>query len=438
MCLVALSGFRIREPEMFALGMKLPGLASRANAIGALPALGLLTLAALTPKEWSTSYHEAARIDDAFVHQIASLKPKLVAISALTASILEAYRLCDQLKTLGIPTVLGGLHATALPNEAALHAISVVVGDGEPVWPTICHDAATGQLRPLYQADSPFNLANAPIPKLELLSSKPRPRYTLQTARGCPFACDFCAASRVLGPFREKPVEAIERELAAIQRHDPRAVIELADDNTFAGRRDPRPMLDAFARSGIRYFTEADWRIGERPDVLESLAASGCAQVLIGFESMVHVHAGMAAKRASFERMLKAAERIQEAGVPVIACFIVGSEGETLESMHALADFLLEAPFADIQLTMLTPFPGSAIFDRLRAERKLLRDRSYESFTLFDATFHHDTLSTDQLERGFRNLVAMVFAPEPSLRRDRIRHSIWSKRFGSRQETLAP
>jgi hypothetical protein len=111
--LVPLTGFRLREEELFALGMSLPGLAARANAIGQLPALGLLTLAGMLPEDWTCDYLPAERCDADLIERLTAQRPALAAISALTASIGEAYELCDRLRERGVRTVLGGLHATA-------------------------------------------------------------------------------------------------------------------------------------------------------------------------------------------------------------------------------------------------------------------------------------------------------------------------------------
>ena len=295
--LVPFTGFRVREPEMLELGMTLPGLQSRAGAIAQLPALGLLTLAGLNPPEWTASYHESGGADaEALADRIIALRPDLVAVSALTASIDEAYQCCGLVRRAGLKVVLGGLHATACPDEAARHVDAVVVGDGEPIWPAVLADIDRGELRPLYRAATPFDLAGAPVPRFDLLGPAPRRRYTLQTQRGCPLACDFCAASRLLGPWREKPAGKVAAELAAIRAIEPRPVVELADDNTFVSRREAGPLLEAIAGSGVRYFTECDWRIGEQPEVLAGLAASGCVQVLVGLESLELRHTGMGAK----------------------------------------------------------------------------------------------------------------------------------------------
>lgn len=427
--LVCLSGFRVRQHEMIALGMNLPGLNSRAGAIGALPGLGLLTLAGLTPGHWTQSYHDAATVTDALIQELVASRPSLVAISALTASINEAYTLSDRLRAEGVRTVIGGLHATSCPDEALPHTDAVVAGDGEPVWADVLRDALSSAPPRVHRAATPFDLAHAPVPRFDLLGAALRPRFTLQTSRGCPLACEFCGASRLLGPFREKPVERIEEELAALRTLSRRPMLELADDNTFAGKRDSSALLGALRRSGCRYFTEADWRVGERPELLEQLAASGCVQVLIGMESPFQTPKGMGGKLAPRSRIMDAAAKIQEAGVAVIGCFIVGCDGETHESIHSLGEFLIDAPLADVQLTLQTPFPGTALLDRLRRSGRLLPDRGWESCTLFDVMYRPDPMSAEELQSAFHSLVKFVFAAEPARKRMETRQRIWANRF---------
>jgi radical SAM superfamily enzyme YgiQ (UPF0313 family) len=439
---VPLTGFRLREPQMAELGMSLPGLRRRAKAIGELPALGLLTLAGLTLDPWTCSYHPAGGDEaalDASVETVMAERPRLVALSALTASAPLAYRLAKQFRDRGALTVLGGLHATVCPDEAARHCDAVVVGEGEPVWHDVLADAQSGVLRPRYDArHRPVGDGRAawPVPRFDLLGGRSA-RYTLQTQRGCPLACEFCGASRLLGPFREKPVEAVRRELEAITALDSRPVIELADDNTFAGSRDAGELLDALAAAGARYFTEADWRFGERPDVLPHLASSGCVQVLVGLESLVFRYPGMGAKRAELGRMMDAAVAIQEAGVVVNGCFILGADGETQASIDRLVEFVLASPLAEVQLTLETPFPGTRLYERLSRAGRLLPDRGWEAYTLFDATFQPDLLTVAELEAGFRRAVCAMFSPEASARRAELRRRIWRGNLALRKGEIA-
>lgn len=448
--LAPLTGLRVREAKLLELGMSLPGLRRRADALAELPALGLLTLAALTPPDWTISYHDGAAALSAasaasdsaasrkaaleqFVEQIAATRPTLVALSALTASVEDAYRLATRLRQRGLQVALGGLHATVCPDEAARYVDAVVVGEGEPVWETLLRDAAANELRPLYRPTTVYDLAQAPIPRWDLLGHRPRPRYTLQTERGCPLACDFCGASRLLGGFREKPLARIRAELDALVAHAPprhadQPWLELADDNTFAGTRDPELLFDLFRERGVRYFTESDWRIGQRPELLRGLADSGCEQLLVGVESLVFRYHGMGAKRTELEPMLDSVRAIQEAGVAVNGCFIVGADGETRESLDALAEFLIDSPFAELQVTLQTPFPGTALYRRLEKAGRLLPDRTWSAYTLFDVTFQPDRMGVTELQCGFRDLLTAVFGAGPTARRATIRRRLIRQR----------
>jgi radical SAM superfamily enzyme YgiQ (UPF0313 family) len=423
--LVPFTGFRIRAAEMLALGMQLPGLARRGAAIRELPALGLLTLAGLNPEHWSASYHPSASVGENLLAEVLETRPTLVAISALTASVEEAYAFSQQVRAHGISTVIGGLHASACPQEAQRYCDAVVVGHGEHHWRKVLADAEAGELAPLYRAPARAARAEWPSPRFDLLGDAP-PRFTLQTQRGCPLACEFCGASRLLGGFQEKPTAHLARELDAIRTRTRRPLLELADDNTFAGERDFDAFFDLFAASGTRWFTESDWRLGERPELLARLAAAGCVQVLVGIESLVFRYPGQGAKRTELARIMQAVEAIQAAGVVVNGCFIVGAEGETHASLERLVEFVLASPLAEVQITLQTPFPGTMLYERLASAGRLLPDRGWSQYTLFDVTYEPDVLSVAELEQGFREVLSAVYSASASARRNQLRREIWN------------
>lgn len=423
---VPFSGTRVREAELLELGMTLPGLQPRANAIAELPALGLLTIAGLLPDHWSCSYHPVCKWDELLVERILAERPEFVAVSALTASIEEAYAFSTRIRRERIPTVIGGLHASCCANEAHQYFDAVVVGSGESVWPQVVADAESNALRPFYQGTPPASAADWPLPRFDLLPPGSA-RFTLQTQRGCPLSCQFCGASRLLGPFCEKPVENIRRELAAICAIAPDPLLELADDNTFAGFRDVEPLLDCLQNSRVRYFTEADWRIGTRPELLRRLAKSGCVQVLMGIESLVFRYPGMGQKQAELDRIVDAAVAVQEAGVAVNGCVIVGADGETRASLERLVQFLLECPLADVQITLQTPFPGTELYRKLARQGRLLPDRGWSHYTLFDVTYRPSDLTVAELEQGFRDVLRNVFSRDASQTRERRRKQIWGR-----------
>lgn len=432
--LVSLSGLRVGHQRLVDIGMRMPGLVRRAEALAQLPPLGLLTIAAMIPESWHVNLDldDGSESPNHAVARIMETQPSLVAFSALTPSIDRAASISNSLRSRGIKTIVGGLHATADPQSCSPHFDAVACGDGEPLMQRILQDAASGNLKPHYQPSTNFDLKHTPLPRWDLLERHRPPRYTLQTMRGCPWNCSFCAASRLLGPAREKPDSLIRQELEAIARRQKRPWIELADDNTFAGPRDHGPMLEMLGETGARWFTESDWRIGLRPSLLEKIAGSGCRQILIGFESQVFRYPGMGGKTAQWHQMVEAAEAIQAAGIVVNGCFIVGADGETEASIKRLGDFLETAPFGEIQLTLQTPFPGTSLHQSLRTAGRLLPG-DYSRYTLFDITYRPDGMTAEQMQNRFDRLVERAFSSGNQQRRSVIQKAVRRQRRASQQ-----
>lgn len=422
--LVAMSGLRVGHEQVMAAGMQLPGLRNRARALEQLPPLGLLTIAGGIPPDWTVHFVE----DDGnsptrlLAEQILDNSPDLVAFSALTPSADRAAEVSDLVGLHKIPTVIGGLHATALPEWCRERFSSVVVGDGEPSMGRLLADFSNGSMQQVYRPGKQFDISNSPLPAWDLRRRDPG-RYTLQTARGCPWACSFCAASRLLGPGRVKSTASIKRELDKITAIRKRPWLELADDNTFAFARDHSELLAVLKESGARWFTESDWRIAGDPGLLKAIAASGCQQILIGIESSVFRYSGMGKKTAGLEAMVEAIARIQSYGIVVNACFIVGADGETEDSIGRLTDFLCQANFGEIQVTLQTPFPGSSLYNQMQQKNRLLY-ADFSRYTLFDVVFAPDQLTPEQLQHAFIRLVETVFAAPEQARRHMIRKAI--------------
>jgi radical SAM superfamily enzyme YgiQ (UPF0313 family) len=423
--LVSMSGLRVGHERLAQHGLRLPGLARRATALSQLPPLGLLTIAAMVPENWDVTLLSDDGKDpvESTVGQIFATRPDLVAFSSLTPAVDRAAQISAAVRRHKIKTVIGGLHATADPGFCRQHFDVVATGDGEETIARLLSDWSQDRLQPHYHPVSPFDLSRAPLPRWDLLGSNPPPRYTLQTVRGCPWACSFCAASRLLGPARAKPIDRIQEELNAITNRQTRPWLELADDNTFAVDRDHQPILESLRDCGARWFTESDWRIALQPRLLQQLAGSGCRQILIGFESHVFRYPGMGAKTADLERLVEAAQTIQEAGIVVNACFIVGADGETEASIERLGDFLETAPFGEIQLTLQTPFPGTSLYQSLRRCGRLLTG-DFSRYTLFDVVYKPDRMTPEQLQSQFTALIQRVFRHQAQERRDKMTRMI--------------
>jgi len=422
--LIAMSGIRACDKELLALGLTLPGFVERSKAIASLPSLGLLTLAGMTPAR-----HELRYIEVADLERMESLPADvdLVAISSFSAQIKEGYELARRYSALGVPVVIGGLHVTMNPAEPRRFGASSAAGEGEIVWPEILADAERGRLKPLYDARGrEFDLAEAPMPAFELLDMKRYNRITVQTSRGCPWRCSFCASSILLTRrYKQKPVGKVLAEIDRIRALWPRPFIEFADDNSFVNRRYWRELLPELAKRRIRWFTETDLAIHEDEELLHLMRKAGCAEVLIGFESPVASGLdGIELRRNwKYERhgeYLRAIERIQAAGIRVNACFVVGLDGHDLSVFDALLDFVREAQPFDVQVTVPTPFPGTPFYEQLKSQGRLLGEGAWERCTLFDVTFHPMRMTAEELRAGFKRLVVALYGAEAT--RDRREH----------------
>ena len=413
--LIAMSGIRVCDAELLRLGLTLPGFVERSKAIASLPSLGLLTLAGMTPPEHPCTYLE---VED--VRKLEALPEgfDLVGISSFTAQMPEAYELADRFRARGVKVVLGGLHATARPDEAARHCDAVVIGDGEASWPALLRDADAGALKPVYRAVEPFDLSTSPLPAFHLLDVERYNRLTVQAGRGCPLRCEFCASSVLLGgKYRQKPADRVLREIDRIRDIWPRPFLEFADDNAFVDRRYWKRLLPQLAGREVRWFAETDLSVYEDADLLGLMRRSGCAEVLIGLESPDE--AGLSGleitrdwKRKRWSQYEEAVRTIQSHGIRVNGCFVLGLDRHGPEIFEAVFDFAAHTELYDVQITVLTPFPGTPLYDRLALEGRLLEDEPWERCTLFDVTYRPARMSPEELREGFHRLAARLYSEE--------------------------
>jgi radical SAM superfamily enzyme YgiQ (UPF0313 family) len=419
--LIAMSGVRAYSEALTQLGMSLPGFADRARAIELLPSLSLLTIGALTPDRHDVTYHEISALDE-----LTELPEcDLAAIATFTAKAPDAYRLAERYRARGVTTVIGGLHATALPQEAMQHCDAVVVGEGEPSWPRLLQDLDEGRLQPVYDArGTEFDLRSSPIPRFDLIDRPhERNRLTIQTQRGCPWRCDFCASSIRLTPrYKVKPPERIAAEIHAIKELWPEPFIELADDNTFVDRSRSRALVETLGQEGIPWFTETDVGVSDDPGLVGMMADAGCEEVLIGFESPTA--AGLEGielrrnwKRRRLDGYRAAIDLLQSNGIAVNACFVLGLDGDGPEVFDAVHRFVEETQPFDVQLTVMTPFPGTPLYERLLREGRILHVGDWARCTLFDVNFQPARMSVKQLEEGLLRIGLPLFSEEAMRRR---------------------
>ena len=420
---VGLSGVRACDADLLRLGLSLPGFVARAGEIAAMPSLGLLMLAAVTPPGHELAYFE---VPPGTPEPDALRGFDLVAIGTLTAQAPQAYAVADRLRAAGVTVAIGGLHATAVPDEAALHADHVVVGEGEVAWPLLVAEVERGGAGRIWRGtELPMvDLASLPAPRYDLLPGGHR-RLTVQTTRGCPWRCGFCASTVMFGrPYRKRPVAHVARDVAAARAVAPEAFIELADDNTFVDKKWGKDLCRAIEPLGVEWFTPTDLSVADDPELLRLMRRAGCRQVLIGLESpsadaLDGVEARSDFKRRVAGRHAEAVRRIQGAGITVNGCFVLGFDQDTPETFARVADYAEALGLYDVQVTVLTPFPGTPLYEEMLRDGRLTAPGAWERCTLFDVNFRPAGMEADQLRDGLRGLVADLYSAERTARRRR-------------------
>jgi radical SAM superfamily enzyme YgiQ (UPF0313 family) len=434
--LIAMSGIRCCDAELLEMGLTLPGFVERSKTIASLPSLGLLTLAGMTPDNHQVHYVEVDNIADC---PDLTGRADLVAISSFTAQMPEAYALADRLRAQGTTVVMGGPHVTALPDEALAHCDAVVTGEGECRWLDLLADAEAGRLQQRY--DPPpggFDLADAPMPAFHLLDMDRYNRLLVQTSRGCPHRCEFCAASVLITDrYKQKPVAKVLAELEAIHAIWPHPFIEFADDNAMVDVDYWMELLAGIGGRKFKWFAETDLSVSEHPDLLDLMHESGCAQLLIGLESPIAAGLDGLETRANWKHnhladYRDAIDRIQSRGITVNGCFVIGLDGHGPDIFDAVFEFVRDTGLFEVQITIQTPFPGTPLYDRLAGEGRLLTPAAWDRCTLFDLTFAPANMTADELNAGFKSLAAKLYSDEFTHAR---REAFFAKRRDHRGDT---
>ena len=418
-----MSGIRVCDAELLKIGLTLPGFVERSKTIASLPSLGLLTLAGMTPGSHEVEYIEMPDLPpgDGRAGDF-----DLIAISSYSAQIDEAYELARRYRDTGTPVVIGGPHVTVLPDEGLQFCDAVVIGEGESSWLELLRDAENSTLKKTYGSRSEdFDLAESPIPAFELLDISRYNRLTVQTSRGCPHQCEFCASSVILTDrYKQKPVAKVVEEIDRILTIWDSPFIEFADDNSCVNHSYWKELLSRLKGKGIRWFTETDLSVAEDVELLALMKETGCVQVLIGLESPVEaglqgLEQGTDWKLKKFPQYRKAIRTIQSQGITVNGCFVIGLDGHTADIADQVFDFVEETDLYEVQVTILTAFPGTPLYSRLRREDRILEPGNWKKCTLFDINFRPANMSVKELHDLFRKLALELYSEEFTNRRRR-------------------
>ncbi|MBN2559452.1 MAG: B12-binding domain-containing radical SAM protein [Phycisphaerae bacterium] len=380
-----------------------------------IPQLGLQVLAELVPP-----VHQVDIIDEVFgTHSTERLLSTgaydLAGVTGYTSGATRAYEIARMCRQRGIPTVMGGPHASACPQEAAESFDAVAVGECDDIWPQIIQDAVEGGLQPIYHGKlsdigaAKRGRANQAIVPLNGQYSV----SAIQTSRGCPVGCEYCSVTRFSGaPIRRREISDVIDEW----NRTPRNFVFVVDDNFFgvgphhaAWAKD---LLRAIVRHGKKrlWFSQTTINMGDDPEGLRLAYDAGCRAMLIGLEtlneqSLKDYHKGI--NRKSLSRYQDLINSFHKAGLAVFGCFIVGSDEDTPEAVADAAMAAVEMGIDIIQITNLTPLPGTKMYDRYHAEGRLFATEypaDWERHTFTETVYHPRNMTARELDEAIYEL----------------------------------
>jgi radical SAM superfamily enzyme YgiQ (UPF0313 family) len=367
-------------------------------------------LAAFVPSNW-----EVIHIDEAITPVDVALQVDLVAITFHTPSAPHVYELAEQFQRRGIPVVLGGPHVTLLPDESQLHADVIIVGEAELTWPRFLKDFETGQYARQYTSDVPPTLEDAPMARKALYHRQDYTSGRLFATRGCVYGCDFCSlAVMYQRKVRKRPLGSVAAEYASF----PGKVIIFWDDNLANDREYAKDLFRAIAPHKKWWSSQAGIQAGEDEEFLELAARSGCKQLFIGLESisqssMNEVHKGFN-RVDDYARII---ERIHAHGIAVQAGIVFGFDHDTEAVFDETLDFLEAAGVQNATFNILTPYPGTCLYQRLEAEGRILT-RDWSKYNgREDVVFQPRSMSHETLLEGYRHANRRFYSAESIYRR---------------------
>lgn len=358
-----------------------------------LPPLGMAVVAALTPPdvEVSLTDENVAEID--FNKEV-----DLVGITSLTSTAHRAYEVADTFRAAGKKAVLGGIHPSMLPEEAKQHADAVVIGEAEGIWPGVIADFKANNLQKVYRQKERPSLVGLPIPRRDLFNKS---SYffgnTVFTTRGCPYSCSFCTVTSFFGhTYRCRPVAEVISEIKTLNS---KKLFIFLDDNVVGNPKFAKELFRALIPLKIKWVGQSSVTIAKDDELLKLAAASGCIDLFIGFESLSPSNLAAVGKKINavdeYESIIG---KLHASGIGVHGFFIFGLDGDDTESFKRTVRFAQKARLESAQFDILTPYPGTAIFESLdKAGRIFNKDWSQYGH---DLMFEPKSLSREELQDG--------------------------------------
>lgn len=375
------------------------------------PLAGLLAVAACIPRD----RYEVVLTDENIEKVDFDLPCDLVGISAMTSYVNRGYEIADRFRAKGVPTLMGGVHPSFMPQEALGHADAVCVGEAELVMPQILDDLARGEVRGLYRADTLCSMQSMPMPRYDLVKSHRYVNKTfVQTSRGCHQACTFCAEPLMNGlKFRHRPIPEVIAEMEACGQK----TVSINDADFFGTREHPKALMTALRGRGIRWQAGVTSKLAGDDELLELAAESGCTMMSIGFESISRETLKSVHKTVNrpedYARLL---EKIHSYGIMVFGLFMFGFDTDDEDIFDETAQFNIRADFDMTAYSVLTPYPGTLTwYDMKKAGRLVSHD--WSKYDQAHIVYRPERMTAETLRDGHRRAFRTFYSYSSIARR---------------------
>jgi radical SAM superfamily enzyme YgiQ (UPF0313 family) len=358
------------------------------------PLAGLLAVAGAIPRD----RYDVVLTDENIELIDFDLKADLVGISAMTSYVKRGYEIADAFRTRGVPVAMGGIHPSFMPQEALKHCDAVVIGEAELVLDKLLADLEQGRMHGAYRADRLHPMEGLPMPRYDLIK---RNRYVnrtfVQTSRGCPQGCTFCAEPLMNGlKVRYRPVDDVIREIEDCGSR----TISINDADFFAAAERPKEIMLALKGRGIRWQAGVTSKLAQDDRMLELAAASGCTMLSIGFESIsrdtlesVHKHVN---RPETFAALV---EKVHSYGIMVFGLFMFGFDGDDPSVFQQTARFNIEADFDACAYSVLTPYPGTLTWYEMKKAGRIV-SFDWDKYDQANVVYRPARMSGDELRLG--------------------------------------
>jgi len=392
-------------PEWRVTNGQAPSRKTKAFRFSMLPSLS--AAAAMPP-------YVQTRIVDEDVEPIDfGIDADVIGISFMTYNAPRAYAIADEFRARGKAVIFGGCHPTFLPEEAKEHADAVCIGEAEPNVPAMMADFVAGRLQPFYDR-GPADLKGLRIPDRSLIrQSAYITPYAIQATRGCRYRCKFCSVAAFHRyHFRTRPIDEVIAELRLLGRN-----VIFIDDNLVADRDYAKELFARMIPLGKRWGSQGSIDMASDDELLRLARASGCRGMFIGLESLSQENLRGCNKHFCLAKdYVRAIAKIHAAGIGVYAGIVFGMDGDTPEVFGSTLDFLDEAKVDALQVTILTPFPGTPLFEELDREGRIF-DKDWAKYDFGHVVFEPRSMSPQTLQAGHDWACRKFYALRPTLQR---------------------